>query len=157
MNDGDLLPKVEAGDGADGEQLLFDFIETEPVSRDLGEALGAAGQVEKPLRVDPPKIAGFEAPLHLVALAKIGPRHRVAQHDIRALVHHSPDGAGGQAARPGRQRSTIGRRASATPTDPAFREKSACCNVVMRGDASVCPYMTKNRPPRRVAQSWIFA
>ena len=91
MNHGDLLPKVKARDGADGEELLFDLVQAEPVSRDLGETLGAAGQVEKALRVQPPEVACFEASPELVALAEIRPGHGVAQHHIRTFVHHRPD------------------------------------------------------------------
>ena len=44
MHDRDLFAKVKAGDRADREQLLFDFVEAQPVTRNLGEALGSAGE-----------------------------------------------------------------------------------------------------------------
>ena len=63
MRDDDLLSQIKTGDRTDGGELLFDFVQAEAVSGDLGEALGAAGQVEKSIGVEPPEIAGFEAPI----------------------------------------------------------------------------------------------
>jgi hypothetical protein len=57
MDDGDLFPEVKTSDGADREQLLFDFVEAEPVAGDLREALGAARQVEKALCIETPEMA----------------------------------------------------------------------------------------------------
>ena len=156
MRDGDLFPKVEAGDGADRGELLFDFVEAEAVSGDLGEALGAARQVEKSLSVQAPEIAGFEASLHLVALAEVGPGHGVAQHDVGAFVHHRPTAPGGRASA-----LVVDDRQSAAGERDADRARlpgkiGMGCRVAMRGEASVCPYMTKNRPPRWLAKSCIF-
>ena len=61
MRDGDFLSKIETGDWADREQFLFDLIQAEAISRNLGETLGAAGQVKKPLRIQSSKVSRFEA------------------------------------------------------------------------------------------------
>jgi hypothetical protein len=60
VRDCDFFSQIEAGDGADGEQFLFDLVETKAISGDLGETLGSSGQVKKPLRVQSSKVAGFE-------------------------------------------------------------------------------------------------
>ena len=62
VRDGDFLSKIKTGDRADGEQLLFDLVQPQAISGDLGETFGAAGQVEEALRVQPTEVAGFEAP-----------------------------------------------------------------------------------------------
>lgn len=139
--DDDLLVIVETAHARDFADIELYRVESDPQARNLRKSLHAPLQEQEAIGVEPAYVAGCKNACELVPTRKITARGRIAQHDIRPFIKHIPDVAGRKGVAlivedtdlPARQRLADGAQLFGS-VPPGV--------VVMRGEASVWPYIT---------------